>query len=118
MRIVGMNSLRQELADMAPAIRAACFRALQQSAEAVVAGTKDNVRVNSGNLRESVRARYRNNQVRAEVGWWDRDDLYAFYHEHGTKKFPPQPALGPALEAERNRLGGRIQTEVRKVLRS
>jgi HK97 gp10 family phage protein len=118
MRIIGMNSLRRELADLAPDIRAACRRALEQSAEAVVFGTKAGVRVNSGNLRESVRARYHNNRLRAEVGWWDRDDLYAFYHEHGTKKFPPQPALGPALEAERNQIGGRIQAEVRKVLRS
>lgn len=118
MRIIGMDSLRQELAGLDSAIRAACRRALEQSAEAVVFGTKENVRVDSGNLRESVRARYRNNQLRAEVGWWDRDDRYAFYHEHGTKRFPPQPALGPALEAERNQIGGRIQTEVRKVLRS
>ena len=115
--IVGLDRLRSQLGDLPPEIRAACFKALKESAEAVVADTKQNVRVDSRNLQESVKARYENNRLRAEVGWWDDDDGYATYQEHGTRKFPAKPALGPALEAERNKIGGRIAGEVRRVLR-
>ncbi|WP_232789119.1 HK97-gp10 family putative phage morphogenesis protein [Streptomyces odonnellii] len=116
MNITGIDRLREDLDHLAVQVRAACFRALQQSAEAIVADTQDKVRKASGNLHDSVRARYRNNELRAEVGWWDRDDLYASFHEFGTRKFPAQPALLPAAEAERTRLPGRIRDEVRKVL--
>lgn len=115
--IVGMEALRERLEELKTDIRAAAFRALKESAEAVVADTKQAVRVDSGNLKEGVNARYRNNELRAEIGWWQDDDKYAIYHEVGTRRIPAKPALGPALEAERNKIGDRIAAEVKKVLR-
>ncbi|MGW3936441.1 HK97-gp10 family putative phage morphogenesis protein [Streptomyces phaeochromogenes] len=116
MEIQGLDRLRDQLQDLAVEIRQAAFKALRESAEAVVNDTQQNVRVDSGNLKEGVAARYHNNQLRAEIGWWQNDDQYAIYHEHGTRKIPAKPALGPALEAERNKIGDRIKIEVRKVL--
>ncbi|MFE0270811.1 HK97-gp10 family putative phage morphogenesis protein [Streptomyces sp. NPDC058992] len=114
--LVGMDELRQKLQELGPNVKLACFRALKESAAAVVDHTKAAVRKDTGNLQESVKARFRNNELRAEIGWWDRDDNYAIYHELGTRRFPPKPSLGPALEAERNKIGGRIAAEIRKEL--
>ena len=74
------------------------------------------VDVDSGNLRDSTDIKYEDDGLRAEVGWRDRDDLYASLHEHGTRRIPAKPVLGPALEAERAKLPDRIRAEVRKVL--
>ena len=114
--IQGLAELRDAIEGLEVPIRAACFRALKESAEAVVADTAANVRKDSGNLQKSVKARYENNRLRAEVGWWDQDDDYAQYHEFGTRKIPAKPSLGPALEQERNKIGDRVAVEVKKVL--
>lgn len=114
--IEGLPRLAEQLDELATSIRAACFKALMESAEAVVTGTQQKVAVDSRNLHRSVKARYENNRLRAEVGWWDQDDQYAIYQEFGTKKMPANPSLGPALEQERNQIDARIKAEVRKVL--
>ena len=116
--VEGLDRLADRLQELETDIRAACFKAVRESAEAVIADTQQNVRVDSHNLQRSVRARYRNNEVLAEVGWWDADDQYAIYHEFGTKKMPANPSLGPALEQERNKIADRIRREVGKVLPS
>lgn len=114
--IVGLEALRDRVDDLASEIRAAAFRALKESAEAVRSDTARAVRVDSTNLQRSVNARFHNNQLRAEIGWWDRDDLYAILHEFGTRRIPARPALGPAIEAERTKIGDRIRAEVRRAL--
>ncbi|MFJ3597900.1 HK97-gp10 family putative phage morphogenesis protein [Streptomyces sp. NPDC090126] len=116
MQIEGLDALRDQLADLTPTIRAAGFKALKDSAEAIRADAARGVRVDSGNLRNSAKARFYNSQLRAEIGWWDRDDFYAILHEFGTRKIPARPALGPAIEAERTRIAARIQAEVRRAL--
>ncbi|MEU6944293.1 HK97-gp10 family putative phage morphogenesis protein [Streptomyces sp. NPDC046316] len=114
--IEGLDRLTAQIEDLPPEIRQACFKALRESAEAVIAEVKGKVKVDSRNLQTSVKARYQNTKLRAEVGWWDQDDGYSVYQEFGTKKMPANPSLGPALEMERNRIGDRVKTEVRKVL--
>ncbi|MFI2367302.1 HK97-gp10 family putative phage morphogenesis protein [Streptomyces sp. NPDC018833] len=114
--IEGLDRLADQLEELETSIRHACFRAVKEASEAVVADVKAKVRVDSHNLQNSVKARYRNNEVLAEVGWWDADDQYAIYHEFGTKKMPANPSLGPALEQERTKIGDRIKAEVKKVL--
>ncbi|RPK85062.1 HK97-gp10 family putative phage morphogenesis protein [Streptomyces sp. ADI98-10] len=115
-QIEGLDALRDQLADLTPTIRAAGFKALKDSAEAIRADASGGVRVDSGNLRNSAKARFHNNQLVAEIGWWDRDDFYAILHEFGTRRIPARPALGPAIEAERTKLAARIQAEVRRAL--
>ena len=113
---MGLDALRDQLADLNVPIRAACFKALKESAEAVRSDASAGVRVKSGNLKKSARARFENNRLRAEVGWWDADDLYAILQEFGTRRIAAHPALGPAIEAERTRITARIQAEVRRAL--
>lgn len=114
--VQGLDRLREQLDDLTPTIRAAAFRALKESAEAVRADAAAGVRFKSGNLRKGAKARFHNNQLRAEIGWWDRDVFYAVLHEFGTRKIRARPSLGPAIAAERSKIGARIQDEVRRAL--
>lgn len=114
--IEGLPELRRRLEEMPTQLKLACFRALKESAGAVVDGTKGRVKVDTRNLHGSVKARYENNRLRAEIGWWDRDDRYAVWQEFGTRKMPANPSLGPALEEEKRHLPDRIQREIRKEL--
>ena len=116
MQIEGLDRLCDQLADLTPTLRAAGFKALQESAEAVRKDASAGVRVKSGNLRNSAKARFHNNRLRAEIGWWDSDDFYAILHEFGTRKIRARPSLGPAIEAERTKIAARIQAEVRRAL--
>lgn len=114
--IQGLDRLRARLAELAPDITAAAKKAVNESAEAVRDEARQGVRVDSGNLRESTDIAYEDEGMRAEIGWRDRDDWYASLHEHGTRRIPARPVLGPALEAERTKFPDRITAEVRKVL--
>ncbi|MFF0426908.1 HK97-gp10 family putative phage morphogenesis protein [Streptomyces sp. NPDC004520] len=114
--VEGLERVTDRIEDLPAEVRQALFKALRESAEAVIAEVKGKVKVDSRNLQGSVKARYENNRLRAEVGWWDADDGYAIYQEFGTKRMPANPSLGPALEQERNRIGDRVKAEVRKVL--
>ncbi|MEV5131021.1 HK97-gp10 family putative phage morphogenesis protein [Streptomyces sp. NPDC053705] len=114
--IQGLDALRARLDELAPQIRLAAFKALKESAEAVRAEAAQNVRVDTRNLQQSVKARFENNRLRAEIGWWDQDDKYATFLEHGTRRIPARPVLGPALEGERAKIAARIQAEVRKAM--
>ncbi|WP_055693008.1 HK97-gp10 family putative phage morphogenesis protein [Streptomyces prasinopilosus] len=112
--IHGLPELRRRLEQLPTEVRAACFRALKESAGAIVDGTKGRVKVDSANLQGSVKARYENSKLRAEIGWWDRDDRYAIWQEFGTRKMPANPSLGPSLEEEKRRLPERLKREIRK----
>ncbi|MFB7225238.1 HK97-gp10 family putative phage morphogenesis protein [Streptomyces sp. NPDC056227] len=116
MEIQGLDALRDRLDELGPTIRAAAFKALKESAEAVRSDAAQNVRVDTRNLQRSVKARFENNRLRAEIGWWDQDDKYATFLEHGTRRIPARPVLGPALEAERAKIAARIQAEVRRAM--
>jgi len=114
--VIGTGRLRSQLNDLRTDIRQAAFHALREGAEAIVADTKSKVARDTGNLAESVNARYRNERLLAEIGWWDLDDMYAIFQEHGTRRRPANPALVPALEAERVKIGDRINSKVGAVL--
>ena len=114
--VIGTDQLRSQLNDLRGDIRQAAFLALKEGAQAVVDDTKAKVARDTGNLAESVNARYRNEQLLAEIGWWDLDDLYAHWQEVGTRRRPANPALVPALEAERAKIGDRINSKERAVL--
>lgn len=116
-RVTGLERLRGRVEDLPDDIRRALQRAIQESAEAVREDTRRNVRVNTGRLRDGVGIRYDEDGLVADVGWHAGEYYYARFHEHGTRRFPAQPALGPAIEAERRRLPRRITDEVRRYLR-
>lgn len=115
--IRGLDRLRGQLDDLPADIKHACFRAVRQSAEAIVTATKANVAKDSGTLAEGVNARYENSRLRAEVGWWRPEHAYAKYPEMGTRRRPANPSLLPAAVAERRRIGDRVAAEINKVIR-
>lgn len=115
--IQGLARLRGQLEDVDEEILAAIKKAVKESAEAVKSDTQRDVANNTGNLREKTDVQYRDDGFTATVGWHDAEEYYARFLEVGTRRAPAQPALGPALEAERSRYRGRLTEEVRRVLR-
>lgn len=116
-RITGLERLRVQLDELSDDVKDALKRAVKEAAEAVRDDTKRHVRVGEGALRDNVGIRYEEDGFVASIGWHEDEHYYAAFHEHGTRRFPAQPALGPALEAERRRYRARLTDEVRRALR-
>ncbi|WP_181800292.1 HK97-gp10 family putative phage morphogenesis protein [Streptomyces ipomoeae] len=116
-RITGRDRLRERLEDLPEDIKAALTKGVTESSEAVRDDTKRGVRVGEGTLRDNVGIEYEDDGLAATVGWHDDKHYYAAFHERGTRRFPAQPALGPALERERQQYRARLTAEVRAVLR-
>lgn len=116
-KIHGLDRLQRQLDALPADIRQACHRALRESAEAIVTSVQTNVRKDTRKLAEGIGARYENNRLRADVGWWLPEHSYAKYPELGTRRRPAQPSLLPAAEAERRKLGDRVAAEINKVIR-
>lgn len=118
MQVEGLDALRTELGDLPAEIRAACFRALKESAGTIVNDVQHHVRVDTGNLKRDVKARFENNKLRAEIGWWQTDDDYAKSQELGSRRVPANPTLLPALEREKQHLAARLRDEIRRAMPS
>ncbi|MFD9445511.1 HK97-gp10 family putative phage morphogenesis protein [Streptomyces sp. NPDC060006] len=116
-RITGIDRLRARLEDLPEEIKEALKKGVKESSEAVRDDTRDGVRVGEGTLRDNVGIDYQEDGLVSTVGWHDDEHYYAAFHERGTRRFPAQPALGPALERERGRYAARLSAEVRKALR-
>lgn len=112
----GLEHLRRDLEGLAAVVMEGSLAAVEASAEAVQAGTRERVRVRSGNLRDHVGIYYARGGLTATVGWKDRADWYATQHEHGTRRITAQPALGPALEEERSKFDARLRAEINRRL--
>lgn len=115
-RIEGLERLRARLEELPAEVTAALQRAVKESAEDVRRETLLNVRKDSGQLQRDLDIRYGAGGLRAEVGWFKREDYYAHFHEFGTRSIPARPALGPAIEGERGRIRDRISAELKKEL--
>ncbi|WP_033818883.1 HK97-gp10 family putative phage morphogenesis protein [Kitasatospora sp. MBT63] len=114
--IEGLERLRPRLSELAEEIVTALRKAVRESAEDVRRETLLNVRKDTGTLQRKLDIRYKAEGLRAEVGWFDRDAYYAAFQEFGTKSITARPALGPAIEAERNRIKDRLSDELRREL--
>ncbi|OII64591.1 hypothetical protein BJP40_19825 [Streptomyces sp. CC53] len=114
--IVGLDRLQRRLAELVPELEAAARAEVENSAEMVLADVRRRVRVDSGNLRGSVAATYQKQGMQASVGWRDQDDLYAVFHERGSRRIPANPTLIPALERAGTQLIARLRDEVRRRL--
>jgi len=115
--IQGGARLRARLEDMDDAIVQALKKAVKEAAEAVQSDTRRDVAKDTGNLARKVDIKLTDDGLTANVGWHDPEDFYAHFLEAGTRRAPAQPALGPALEAERARYRGRLTEAVRRALR-
>ncbi|MEU7348356.1 HK97-gp10 family putative phage morphogenesis protein [Streptomyces bacillaris] len=115
--IVGASRLRARLEDLSEEVVRELKKAVEESGEAVAADTRRDVAKDTRNLERKVESRPANDGFNATVGWHDPEDYYARFLEVGTRRAPAQPALGPALEAERARYRGRLTEAVRRALR-
>ncbi|MFH8805478.1 HK97-gp10 family putative phage morphogenesis protein [Streptomyces sp. NPDC017936] len=114
--IIGLERLERRLAEIVPELEAAAKAELENAGAAMVADVRRNVRVDSGNLRSSVKATPEKDGLRVSVGWRDQDDLYAVFHERGTRRTPANPTLIPALERAGKEFVARLRAEVRRRL--
>ncbi|MGW2044638.1 HK97 gp10 family phage protein [Streptomyces sp. NPDC001858] len=114
--IVGMDRLQRRLQELVPQLETAAKAEVENSAALIVGDVRRNVRVDSGNLRGSVEPKYQKDGLQVEVGWRDQDDLYAVFHERGSRRIPANPTLIPALERAGTQLVQRLKDEVRSRL--
>ncbi|MDN3021538.1 HK97-gp10 family putative phage morphogenesis protein [Streptomyces sp. S.PB5] len=120
--ITGLARLRDRLEDLPDEIKQALVKGVRESAEAVRDDVERTVPVDtsgrdSHHLKDTVDIRYREDDLVADVGWFNQEDYYAFFVERGTRSRPAQPSLHPALERERGRYQARLTDEVRRALR-
>jgi HK97 gp10 family phage protein len=120
--ITGLARLRGRLEDLPDEIKQALAKGVKESAEAVRDDVKRNVPVDtsgrdSHHLKDTVDIRYEEDDLVANVGWFNQADFYAFFVERGTRRQAAQPSLHPALERERRNYRARLTEEVRAVLR-
>ncbi|HET8684978.1 MAG TPA: HK97-gp10 family putative phage morphogenesis protein [Micromonosporaceae bacterium] len=115
-RVSGGAGLRNALGQLVTTVESECREVVRESAEALVAGTRRRVAVDTGRLYRDVDAHYAPDGLSAEVGWFDPDDYYAEFVEHGTSSQPAQPALGPAADEERRELPNRVARHLRRRL--
>ncbi|MFC8276254.1 HK97-gp10 family putative phage morphogenesis protein [Streptomyces sp. NPDC057271] len=116
-QILGADRLAAQLEDLGEDIITALKKAVKESAEAVKSDTQRDVAKDSRNLHDKVDITYKDHDLTALVGWHNDSEYYARFLEYGTRRFQAQPALRPALEAERGRYRARLTEEVRRVLR-
>lgn len=115
--IQGMGALEKRMDQLSDEIRDAAHEAIVEGAEQIRDDTSANVRHDSGDLSEGVEARYEDDGLTAQVGWFDDDLYYAEFAEGGTSRFPPQPSLEPAHEAEMERLPKRIEDKLQQAIK-
>lgn len=114
--IEGLDELRRRLEEVGEQIREAAGKAIEDAANAVRDDGREQVRVDTGKMRNGLKAFVKKADLTAEVGWRDPDLYYATFQEFGTTRIPANPALTAAAEAERRRLPDRIGEDVRRAL--
>jgi HK97 gp10 family phage protein len=112
--IVGWDRLVRRLDELDDDIREGALKAVQDGADAVRDEARDMVRVDTGRMRQGLKARVDESRLRADVGWSDPDLYYAQFQEFGTSEITANPALTVAGEAERRRFPDRVSEDVRR----
>jgi HK97 gp10 family phage protein len=113
-RIFGLRNLERELNELPVKIRKGALKALKDSADAVRDEAHNTVRVDTGHMKAGLKARIREAQLNADVGWSDPNLYYAKFQEFGTHYITAHPALTWAAESERRRFPNRVAHEVRQ----
>jgi HK97 gp10 family phage protein len=114
--VIGLERLERRTAEVLEGLKQAARAEVENAGSAMTADVRRNVRVDSGNLRSSVKPTYDKNDLRVSVGWRDQDDLYAVFHERGTRHVPANPTLLPALHRAGQEFVDRLREEVRRRL--
>lgn len=117
----GLGRLRAEMARLADEIEAALDRAVYDEARDVRDDERRIVPVDRRPTADDVSIRdsidvVAGGTAAATVEITDPRAYYAQWIEHGRKNAPAQPFVLPAYELARQRMPGRCEDEVRKVL--
>ncbi|MCZ4605375.1 hypothetical protein O3S80_16790 [Streptomyces sp. Lzd4kr] len=115
--IAGLDRLQRRLREMPEQLKQTVQAEIENAGSLMVSDIRRNVRVDSRNLQTSVTATYQKDRMQVQVGWRDRDDLYAAFHERGTRRMPANPTLIPALERAGAQFVQRLKAEVRRQTR-
>lgn len=115
--VIGMDRLQRRLRELVPQLQAAAKAEIENSGALMVGDVRRGVRIDSGNLRTSVAPTYGKEGLQVSVGWRDQDDLYAVFHERGTRRIPANPTLIPALERAGTQFVQRLKDEIRRQIR-
>lgn len=105
--------LKSNLLTIAAEIRPLVDDACGDSAEAMAAGARERVPVDTGELRDSIRAE-KTGELEHRAAAGDNKAFYAMFVEMGTRNQPAHPYMIPAFEAEKRVAEGRVVNALRK----
>lgn len=100
--------LRSRLDTIAASLDEEIDLAMRLAAEAIEAGAKSRVPVDSGDLRDSIHV-VKQDEGSYSVIAGDSKVFYGHLVESGTTKTPPRPFLIPAAEAERDNIDSLVR---------
>jgi HK97 gp10 family phage protein len=112
-KVTNSTKLKRQLKELPEELRTGIRKAVRSSAAAVRADARKRVRVDTGDLRRSIRYKTDRDGLGAVV---KVHEYYGHFIEFGTSSIPAEPFLRPAAEAERKQFPSRISDDVRKAL--
>lgn len=114
MKVRGLDRLHVKARKAAETIVEATDRAERSAAEELRDDMKSRVRVDTGDLRDSIRVETGAEGLR--VGPGDEQKDKALANEFGTRHMSAQPYVVPAMEAIRRKFPEKVVQEVNKSL--
>jgi len=92
-------------------------RAVRRNANVLRKAIRERAPVDSGNLRDSIRARYDKDGFGADVGPTRPKGSHAHLLEFGTVKMSARPFITPAAEEQRNKYSNDIKNAIRGAIK-
>ena len=92
--------------------------AVKKNANALRKAIKDRAPVDTGNLRDSIAARFEKDGLGADVGPTRPKGSHAHFLEFGTVKMPARPFITPAAEEQRDKYLNDVRAAVRGAIKS
>jgi HK97 gp10 family phage protein len=109
-----LRELEQALTRAATKAKEGVAAGVALTAEMIVSRERALVPVDTGKLRDGIRAHYSRDGLSAKVGLFDPDLYYALFVEWGTSIRPAAPFATPAAEKARVEFAGTVLTELRR----
>lgn len=116
--VVEIEALADQLAQWGEDGEKACRRAVSMTAIEVQAEQIVHVPVDSGETRDSIRIKYRDEGLSASIGPTNRDSKGApvgFFIEFGRGGQEPHPFVRPSVKYAQGALSGRISDELARM---
>lgn len=111
-RVEGLRRLERDLQRLARSSDEAAKRAIEETANEILAQAQALAPVATGQLKNSLMVVIENGGLRAVVG---TNVIHGPHQEFGTKFTPAQPFLMPAFEIGKRRLESRMRQEFRSI---